>query len=250
MQITLRQPVHALDGPFGELGDIVVDPRNNDVTHLIVEPHNRHYQARLVPLSLVEVDEDVVTVQLDLEHLRALEAVAESDYLPISQPIELGDRWDVGIEHIRAMPHNNYDWAMIPYGPATMTNSEGYVSVGYDRVPRGECEIRHESRVVGADGRLLGLVNGVIVDDDHIEGVVVQTGVIGLRHNVAVPISTVSKVRHDEITLTLNRHTFRRLTPLDEPDGGHDSAFAAAEHRVAGAVKHGASALRSKLGRH
>lgn len=51
--------------PFGELGDIVVDPVAGDVTHLVIQPHNDHFQARLVPIGLVSEDPAGLTVQLD-----------------------------------------------------------------------------------------------------------------------------------------------------------------------------------------
>lgn len=69
-------PGHSIDGFFGELGDLVVDPFTDAVTHLIVEPHRRHRQARLVPIDVVEMGEQEITVQLDEQHLRSLRGVA------------------------------------------------------------------------------------------------------------------------------------------------------------------------------
>lgn len=244
MRITLNQPVNSTDGPFGELGDVVVDPFTNVVTHLIVEPHRRHFQARLVPIGLVEMGEKAITVQLDEQHLRSLRGVAESDYLPITEQIDLGDGWDVGVEHIVASPYASHEFDTGAAGGMLFAGELEYVSISYDRIPRGECEIRHESTVLSSDHEVVGVVAALMVDDGHVDGIVVQTGVFGFRHRVAVPIGAVERVRTDQISLTLDNASFKRLPPLDEPSDEHPSRFAGLEHRAAVAVKRLRSSLR------
>ena len=211
-RITLAEPVSSTDGPFGELGDIVVDPQTRTVTHLIVEPHHRHHQARLVPMSLVDVGSDQLTVRLDDQQLRSLQRVAGSDYVEIHEPIELGDEWDVGVEHMVALPYAIDESGAMAMGSlglgmggmgmgadGTMAGAD-HVTIEYDRIPRGDCEIRHESDVMSSDDHLVGLVAGMSIDGDHVEGVITQTGFIGFRHRVVVPIAAVAGVRSDHIT--------------------------------------------------
>lgn len=243
MKIRLNQPVSSTDGPFGELADVVVDPITNTVTHLVVEPHHRHYQARLVPLSLVEFGEEAITVNLDEQHLRSLQRVAESDFVPVSQAIDLGSEWDVGVEHIMAWSYSPYQYDL---GAPSLSD---YTTIDYDRIPKGECEIRRQSDVTSSDGHVLGIVDSLIVDGDHIDGVLVQTGVIGFRHRVALPISIVEWVRNDEIRLTIDKDTFKRLSPAGDLDPVEPSRIEAIEHQAAGALKEVTAVVRSKAGR-
>ena len=237
MKISLNEPVSSLDGPFGEVGDIVVDPTTSTVTHLVVEPHHRHYQARLVPISLIDSSAGSLTVQLDEHHLRALQQVAESDFVPISQPIELGPDWDVGVEHVVVPPYSFYGYDVWPHA------IDQHMTVSYDRIPKGDCEIRRESAVASSDGHLVGTVDSLVVEDDHISAVLVESGVV-LRHRVAVPISTVDRVRTDEIRLSIDKATFKQLVPVarsGEPDASRLETMgrvaATASKKVSGRVR-------------
>ncbi len=248
MRITLGQPVHTSDGPFGELADIVVHPSTSKVTHVVVEPHHQHHQARLVPMSLIEIGDDRLTVQLDEAHLRSLQRVAESDFLPIYQPIDLGDQWDVGIEHTMALP---YEFAGFDGmgGAGYVPEWSDHATVEYDRIPKGDCEIRHESAVMSSDQHHVGMVAGMIVDGDHIEGIYVVVGLPGFRHLVAIPIMTVGKVRNDRVTLNIDRKKFRTLTPVPTSPDNDAGRLGAIEHRVATAGKRLVGAVRAKFDR-
>ena len=57
MRLELGSPVNCTDGPFGKLADIVVDPTKRRVTQLVVEPHDDHGKARLVPIELASAEE-------------------------------------------------------------------------------------------------------------------------------------------------------------------------------------------------
>ena len=220
MKLRFDLPVRTTDGPFGDLGDVVIDPIRRKVTHLVVEPHHRHYQARLVPIDLIDLTDDGVSIRLDAEHVRHLPGVADSDFVRLNEPIDLGDDWDIGIQHIVAMP---YGTARGVFGDTEVYSDElsDRVSVNFDRIPKGECEIRRASHVVSADGHTVGIVDGFIADDTHIEGVIVRTGWIGFRHLVVVPVAAVARVASDCITITLASRDFHRLHPVDELEGVH-----------------------------
>ncbi len=78
--------------------------------------------------------------------------------------------------------------------------------VGYDRIPKGEVEIRRTSAVTSADGHTVGHVDGLMVaDDQHISHVVLQHGHLWGRREVGIPISDVDRVENDEVVLRLTR---------------------------------------------
>ena len=212
MKLRLGQPVDTTDGHFGVLGDIIVDPQARTVTHVVVQPKHQHFQARLVPIWLVTEESGTLTVDLDTAHLRQLEAVAESQYMQLDEPVDLGPRWDVGTEDVSMMPYQTIDLDLEVFG-------NDFV-VSYDRIPKGECEIRRTSDVVTGD-EIVGQVDGFVAEDEHLTAVVVRVGLPGFRHHVLVPFGAVGRVRNDRIALTMTEDEFHRLPRTEvwgEPD--------------------------------
>ena len=81
MRLELGSPVLWGDRSFGELADIVIDPSTRRVTHLVVQPHDRHDLARLVPVARVHTEATSdVTISLDctVAEISALEPIQKS----------------------------------------------------------------------------------------------------------------------------------------------------------------------------
>lgn len=77
--------------------------------------------------------------------------VSPSDFPPVTEQIDLGEGWDVGIEHIVASPYASHEFDTCAAGGMLFAGELEYVSITYDRIPRGDCEIRHDSTVVSGD---------------------------------------------------------------------------------------------------
>ncbi len=210
MKLRLGQPVNALDGPFGELGDIVVDPVAKTVTHVVVQPIHKHHLARLVPMWMVTSDDESITVQVDVAHLRQLQAASFSDYVRLTEPIDLGEAWDIGTEDVVSTPFVEID--------PGMWGGDGRVGVSYDRIPRGEVEIRHLSRVHSSDDHDVGHVAGFATDGDHVTAIAVRMGRPGRRHDALVAMDRVERVRNDRVVLSMTLDELRALPATEEFD--------------------------------
>jgi uncharacterized protein YrrD len=207
LRLELGSSVKCTDGPFGKLADVVIDPTKRRVTHLVVEPHDDHGKARLVPIDLASADEGeppAITVLCSLEDANQLEPVEEYAYLRLGESPDLEPGWEIGVESVLAEPYYVYGG-----GPGYETLPAGYdphVSVTYDRIPKGEVEIRRASEVTSADGHGLGKVDGFLVDDgDAITHFVLERGHLWGRREVTVPINAVAHVHTDAVTLTLTK---------------------------------------------
>lgn len=207
MRLELGSPVNCTDGSFGELADVVIDPTKRRVTHLVVEPHGDHGQARLVPIELASTEEgesSAISLGCSLEKAGRLERVEEYAFLRLGESPDLGPGWDIGIENVLAQPYYGYgpglgyDTVPAEYDP--------HVSMTYDRIPKGEVEIRRASEVTSADGHGLGKVDGFLVDDDDaITHFVLERGHLWGRREVTIPIKAVASVHTDAVTLTLTK---------------------------------------------
>ena len=205
MRLELGKPVNCTDGPFGELADIVIDPTKRRVTHLVVEPHGDHSKAKLVPIELASAEEgesSAINVGCSLEEAGRLELVEEYAYLRLGESPDLAPGWDVGVESVLAHPYYGY-------GPGYETvpvEYDPHVSMTYDRIPKGEVEVRRASEVMSADGNHLGKVDGFLVDDeDGITHFVLERGHLWGRREVTIPINAVASVHTDAVTLTLTK---------------------------------------------
>ena len=205
MRLELGSPVNCTDGLFGKLADVVVDPTQRSVTHLVVEPDGDHRKARLVPIELASADEDetpAIAVRCSVEEADQLEPVEEYAYIRLGESPDLEPGWDMGVETVLAWPYYasglGYETVPADYDP--------HASVTYDRIPKGEVEIRRASGVTSADGHQLGKVDGFLVgDDDAITHFVLERGHLWGRREVTIPIKEVAQVFTDAVTLTLTK---------------------------------------------
>ena len=209
MRLELGSRVDCTDETFGKLVDVVIDPTSRRVTHLVVEPDQDTWLARLVPVELVERGDDAsgVVLRATAEEVRQLSPVHEVAYLrlegfPVDDP-----SWDVGIEEVFALPYYSaYDLEPVPVDYA----------VTYDRIPKREVEIRRASAVESADGHRLGHVDGFLVDaDDLITHLVLEQGHPWERRELAVPIGAVARVETDAVTLALRKHEVAALPSVE-----------------------------------
>ncbi len=202
MRLELDKPVMCEEQEVGMLADLVVDPVAKRVTHLVVKPKHGRGESHLVPIELVEATEQVggIVLTCSRAELDALPPVEEFSYLRLDQVATDDPNWDVGVSDVLALPY--YDSTGLA-GPVDAVADMGVV---YDRVPKGEVEVRRSSRVMSADGHYLGDVDGFLLDeDDHITHFVLERGHLWGRREVTVPIGAVDSVESDVVTLELSK---------------------------------------------
>ena len=212
MRLELGSPVRCTDGPFGEVANVVVDPIKRRLTHLVVEPpHKDHGSARLVPIELVSAQEGpspAVSLRCTVEEARRLEPVEELAYLRLGEAPKEDPGWDVGIESVLAQPYYGYG----PGYETGLTDPDPHVSVTYDRIPKGEVEIRRASEVTSADGHHVGHVDGFLVDsEDAITHFVLERGHLWGKREVTIPMGGIARVDTDAVTLTLTKEEVGEL---------------------------------------
>lgn len=212
MRLELGSPVRCSDGNFGEVADVVVDPIAKRVTHLVVQPHNRHGLARLVPVALADGsdrEQSDISLRCTIDEVRRLAPVQEYAYLRLGEfPVSDSD-WDVGVQNVLALPY---------YGASSFSayaaELDPHVGITYDRVPRGDVEIRRASRVTSSDGHDVGHVDGLLVDaDEQITHLVLEHGHLWGHREVTIPIGAITKVETDAVTLSLSKDEVGALEP-------------------------------------
>src|SRR5215211_6101784 len=147
MRLELGKPVRSKDDEVvGELADVIIDPVDKRVTHLVVKQHHEHGESRLVAIDLAvpDEDEDEISLSCAADEVLQLPNIDDFAYLRLGEPVVSDPDWDVGVTNVLALPY--YDSAL---GPAGALDEN--VGVFYDRIPKGEVEIRRSSSVITAE---------------------------------------------------------------------------------------------------
>jgi sporulation protein YlmC with PRC-barrel domain len=202
MRLELGKAVRCSDERYGKLADVVIDPIAKRVTHLVVRPEKGDDIARLVPIELVEPDKDdtrEIKLRCTVEDVRRLDHVQEFAYLRLGEYPASDPDWDVGIQDVLALPY--YESSGIAgYGGGLED-----AGVTFDRVPKGEVEVRRSSLVTAADDQFLGEVDGFVVDGGHITHFVLERGHLWGKREITIPIGAVAKVENDAVSLSLSK---------------------------------------------
>jgi sporulation protein YlmC with PRC-barrel domain len=201
--LALGAPVRCSDGELGELTDVVVDPRTDRVTHLVVAAQTGYGLARIVPIQLAAPaggEAEVVTLSCTQEEFGRLEPVATFVFLALGEAPKGGEDFDVGIETAFGMPSGVDEFG--GYAVA----STGDVGVSYDRIPKGTREIRRASPVLSSDGHRLGHVAGLLVGPEgRITHLVLEHGHLWGRRDVTIEIGLVEQVETDSVVLSASK---------------------------------------------
>jgi len=211
MRLELGRSVELTEGAAQQLADVVIDSGSKRVTHLVVQPRDHGEEARLVPVGLAEEPGGGAELSLrcSAKDLERFDLVHEFEVLHAGERPKEDPKWDVGVEDIVVTP-TYAPTAFGEYAGAGAGDSE--VSISYDRVPKGEIELRRASSVYSSDGHHLGSLEGVVVgDNDRLTELFFQRGHLWWKREVAVPAEAISKFESDLVELSLKKDELGRV---------------------------------------
>jgi sporulation protein YlmC with PRC-barrel domain len=193
---TIGTKASCTDGVCGSVTQIVVDPLDKKVTHLVVEPDHRQGLGRLVPVEWVEAGVDKVGLRCTKADFEKLERAEETQFLP-------------GVEGYPGYdPEQMLLW---PYFGGNIT-----VPGTVDTLPVGEVAVRRDEPVHATDGEI-GRVEGLVVDgrNHHVSHLLLQEGHFFGRKEVAIPIAAVSVVGEEGIRLSISKQEVADLPAVE-----------------------------------
>jgi len=195
--------VQGTDGVLGYLARIIVDPSNETVTHLVIEPEHRNTIGRLVPVALASVRDGHIAITLTAREFAALEEAEQTEtILSGEQPLVYGE--NQALEHIyHELEVGGASYHLGVPGPT-------YISI--DRVPVGEVEVRRGDHVFATDGPI-GHVRGLLVNvaDHHVTHILLDEGHLWGHKEVAIPIGSVTRVADGGARLSISKREIEDL---------------------------------------
>jgi uncharacterized protein YrrD len=201
LELKLGTPVRSRDGVVGTVADVIVEPATKRLTHIVVEDEDK--QDRLVPVDLVDETATArgeIALTCGKEEFTALEPIRAFAYLPADQFPVPGQEGDVGVEDVVAIPA----YEAVAFGDY-VPGFEPMATVTFDRIPKGEAELRRDSDVMSSDEHRLGRVAGFVVDTGRVTHIVLERGHLWGARDVTIPVDSVASLSTDRITLSLTK---------------------------------------------
>lgn len=205
--LQLGRPITCSDGPAGRLADVVIDPHERCVSHLVVEDPNG--AARLVPAELLVPGwppDLVVVLSCSCADVAGRPTIRSFSYVGGLEAFpENDERSDVGVEDLQAVP----GFAATEFGDFGADLWTSY-AVTYDRIPPGSAELRRGSLAVSGDEEV-GTVDGVLVEGTRLTHVVLQQPA-GRPGPAVAPVDSLTSIETDRVTMAPTADT---VEPVD-----------------------------------
>lgn len=211
--------VKSADGKdVGHLDRVVMDPRTNEITHLIVRKGWLFTEDKVVPIDLIaRSTEDAVTLRSAAGDLENLADYQETHYWPADQaPLDDGN--------VRVVPPSAYAPAFYWYPPfggvapfaTTGLYGEPEVMTTQTNVPEGNIALKDGAKVMDRDDDHVGNVEQVLTDGqaDRATHFVVSQGLL-LKTRKVVPLQWVRSYEADRVNLAVDKDFLDRLPEYD-----------------------------------
>jgi sporulation protein YlmC with PRC-barrel domain len=222
----LGADVRCADGDCGKIKSLVINPRDDAVTHLVVEPAHRQGLGKLVPLGLVDAGsayplEGEIRLRCTMAEFGQLDPAEATYFFPGDEEYEIYRR-----EPVVSWPYYVSPGTMPPGEPGG-PGDPGEVAqvVTIDTVPDqlpGEDEVSRGERVHAKDGDI-GHIQGIVVDSGSgcVTSVVLRERHLLGRRTVLIPRSAVAEVGADGFHLHITKEQVQNLPPadIDHPAG-------------------------------
>ncbi len=225
MQFKQGADVFTADGQkVGEIERVVIDPKTDEVTHVVVEKGFLLPVDKVVPISLIgPASEDRVTLRENAGDLEALPDFEEKHYVWMDDA------------NLRKTTEQKYSRPLYWYPPVRTTwwRSGGYLGYpgpfGYTvppyvvqterNIPRGTVALKEGAKVISKDGEHMGDIDAVLTDpeEDRATHLVISQGLL-LKERKLVPTSWIAQVMSDEVHLAVESRLIERLQEYEAED--------------------------------
>lgn len=189
MDIPMKATVECDGQDCGQVTCLVVNPRNDELSHIVVEENTEPHKERIIPVELIE-SSSAKTIRLACspEEFVKMDDFIEHHYIPAEQ--------GYGVFPLRQKVY-------IPY----TTFGKKMADITRERIPTGAITFHPGSRIEAVDGEV-GIVDEFLIDpaSEHITHLVAQTGHLWNKKEVAIPASQIERVEKDVIYLKLHRN--------------------------------------------
>lgn len=193
MDMHLNAHVECLDGRIGRLENIILNPKTEKVTYLVVRGNDLQNTERLVPERLVkEASHDTVFLSISKEKFEGMKNFIQEEYIPSNIMLYMAEQagWDMGT-------------------PAS-------VFVEHEAVPAGGLIVHKGAKVFATDGHA-GKVDDFLVEKKtgRITHLILLEGHLWGKKDISVPINQIDRYEDGNIYLKIDKIGVEALPVID-----------------------------------
>lgn len=200
MDIPINVEVLCRDGQCGHSTHVILNPTNDQVTHVVVQEYAFSDDERLIPVDqILESSPQMIQLRCCKGDLAQMEHFTEAEFIPM------------------AYPHG--------FWYATTAEPSVFI-VEHELVPLGELAIDRGARVVAKDGPI-GHVDEFLIDpaSQFITHLVLREGHFWGQKEVTIPLAQIERIEDDTVYLKLSKSEIEKLpkTPLPKKYHKHNA---------------------------
>ncbi len=201
MEIPIKAKVFCRDEHCGHISCVVINPINDEVTHVVVEDDYYPYEERIVSVELIkETTSDSIDLSCDKDELSHMEDFIEHRYIHVDKV------------------HGSYPARRHVYLPYGWPIHEEFAEIKQERIPPGKVPF-HLGAVVNAVDGTVGQVDEFLIDPEsgHITHLIMRKDHLWGRTDKTIPVSEIDRVEEDTVFLKLDKAEIEALPeiPID-----------------------------------
>lgn len=192
MDFPLNAEIFCKDGYCGRSTRVILKPKTEEVTHIVVKAKAFPYDEFLVPVAEVTATTpDSINISLTRGELVKQEPFAKIDYVEMNIP---------------AYGANAYALR------GTLLLDPELIGFRQEQIPEDELSIRRGARVEAIDGNV-GHVDAFVVDQEteFVTHLVMREGHLWGKREVTIPVSAIDHLEEDKIILKLSKAQIEAL---------------------------------------
>lgn len=221
MEFRNDAPVYTADGQdVGRIDRVVVDPRTDEITHVVVRKGWLFTTDKVVPISLIDAAvEDRVQLQADIEGFDDLPDFEETHYVITDErKLAAADRLDTAryASPLYWYPPTGAAWGGY-YGGRYRYPAPPYVVRTEVNIPDDTVAVKQGAEVFSADGERVGTVEQVFTNADlnRATHLLIAEGWL-FPEKRTIPVDWIDFTDEDTIRLAVSAHELERV-PAYQP---------------------------------
>lgn len=200
------------DKEVGHIDRVVVDPKTNEVTHIVVRKGLLFTEDKVVPVSLIASGKgERITLRMDSDKLDALPNYEETHYVALNEE-ELA-RGESGPIHVAPA---SYWYPPYPETPVMPYVEPAYATETKINIPKGTIAVKEGAKVITRDNHHVGNVEQVLTDSqtDRITHFIVSKGLL-LKEKKMIPVGWIASLGEEQVDLAVVLRTVQDLPTLE-----------------------------------
>jgi hypothetical protein len=197
IDLSTEADVICSDGDAGISTNVIVNPINRQITHVVVQSDLPPFYEYLVPVGQVEkTSPHLIKLKCTLETFSHMKLFKVEEYIPAGTPGTLFWPYQV---------------------PGIVMDEVTYIPVEHKYIPLDEIAIRRGALVKATDG-YIGQVDELLINSSNMQVthlVLLERNILTKRE-ITIPVSQVDRVDEDTVYLKLDRLAVEKLptTPI------------------------------------